>query len=179
MLVVAIDGVPIKPVSAETISIAVGQRYDVIIHSRRVATRNYVFIAYQPDKHEEVVGELHYGNEFEPPGPWIWTEPPVDDIYLEPLVAPPTVAKPDREFEMPLYMTSQRRLFINGYPYIPPFVPTLFTALSTGKLATTESVYGHGVNPIILKFGEIVRVEIVNHDPLPRPVGRAPLCGSR
>ena len=171
MLIVAIDGVPIKPMPAETISIAVGQRYDVIIHSRRRPIRNRVFLAYQPDKHEEVTGELHYGDNFEPPRPWIWTEPPMDDIHLKPLDTKVRLMKADREFEMPIYMTRHRRLFINGYPYIPPLIPTLFTALSMGKLATTVSVYGHGVNPIILNYGEVIRLEIVNHDPLPRPVG--------
>jgi iron transport multicopper oxidase len=179
MLIVAIDGVPIRPTPAETISIAVGQRYDVIIQGRRNPSQNHVFIAYQPDKHEEVTGLLVYDEIFEPPDPWIWTEPPLDDMYLQPLDTTLKLSKPDREFEMPLYMTRQRRVFMNGYPYVQPFVPTLFSALSTGKMATSESVYGHGVNPIILRQNEIIRIEVTNHDPLPRPVSRTAGRGSR
>jgi iron transport multicopper oxidase len=172
MLVVGVDGVPVQSTPAETISIAVGQRYDVVVVGKRRPKRNYAFVAYQPDKHEEVVGELRYRDDFETPGPWIWSEPPIDDMYFRPLDTEIRLLIPNREIMLPLYMTKQRRVFVDGYPYVAPLVPTLFTALSTGKMAATTSVYGHGVNPIIVNFGDVVQLEITNHDPLPRPVSK-------
>jgi iron transport multicopper oxidase len=172
MVIVAIDGVPTRPTPAHTITVACGQRYDVILFGKKRPRRNYAFVSYQPDKHEEVVGELRYSDKFDAPGPWIWSEPPIDDMYIKPLDGQMKLLTVDREILLPIYMASQRRIFIDSYPYIPPYVPSLFTALSTGRLANTKSVYGHGVNPIIVKYGDVVQIEITNYDPLPRPVTR-------
>ncbi len=49
-------------------------------------------------------------------------------------------------------------------PYIGQKVPTLFTALSTGKAATNPIVYGETVNPHVLDKGDIVQITVNNLD---------------
>jgi iron transport multicopper oxidase len=172
MLIVRIDGVPTRPTSADTISVSCGQRYDVILFGKQKPKRNYAFVSYQPDKHEEVVGELRYSDQFDRPVPWVWTEPPIDDMSIKPLNRQPALLSVDRKIVLPVYMTRQRRIFIGSYSYVTPHVPTLFTALSTGKLASNPAVYGHGVNPVVVEYGDVVQIEVSNSDPIPRPVIR-------
>jgi iron transport multicopper oxidase len=53
---------------------------------------------------------------------------------------------------------------MGNHSYIGQKVPTLYTALTTGKDAWNPAVYGEYVNPFIFKSGEIVQVIINNGD---------------
>lgn len=53
--------------------------------------------------------------------------------------------------------------FFNNITYVRPKVPTLYSALSSGPLATNSDIYGANTNAFILRKGEIVEI-IVNND---------------
>jgi iron transport multicopper oxidase len=54
--------------------------------------------------------------------------------------------------------------FFNNITYTTPKVPTLYTALTTGELATEAAVYGEYTHPFVLKRGEVVELVINNLD---------------
>src|SRR5690606_26678788 len=59
--------------------------------------------------------------------------------------------------------------FFNSITYLAPKVPTLFTALTTGKEATNPEIYGAHTNAMILEQGEIVEIVLNNADPGKHP----------
>lgn len=54
--------------------------------------------------------------------------------------------------------------FFNNITYVSPKVPTLYTALSAGELATNPTVYGEYTHPFVLEKGQIVELVVNNLD---------------
>lgn len=54
--------------------------------------------------------------------------------------------------------------FFNNVTYIPPVVPSLYTALSTGAAATDAEVYGDYTSSYVLKKGDVVEIIVNNND---------------
>lgn len=59
--------------------------------------------------------------------------------------------------------------FFNGITYVSPKVPTLYTALSVGELATNPVVYGSNTNSFVLKHNEVIEIVLNNLDPGKHP----------
>jgi iron transport multicopper oxidase len=53
---------------------------------------------------------------------------------------------------------------MGNFSYIGQKVPSLYTALTTGKDAWNPAVYGEWTNPFIFKYNDIVKVIINNND---------------
>lgn len=53
--------------------------------------------------------------------------------------------------------------------YVPPKVPTLYSALSTGVSASNASIYGANTNAFILKKNDVVEIVLNNNDPGKHP----------
>jgi iron transport multicopper oxidase len=49
--------------------------------------------------------------------------------------------------------------------YVPPKVPTLYTALSTGDNATNALIYGSHTNSFVLAQNQVVEIILNNDDP--------------
>jgi iron transport multicopper oxidase len=105
MTVVAIDGVPTKPKTTQTIRLTPAQRYDVIIEGKGNATQNYAFITQmdnqlfdenQPDGVTIGNGILRYSSKFPDPPKLTTHETPIDDIVLYPADGQKSLSKPDR-----------------------------------------------------------------------------------
>ena len=60
--------------------------------------------------------------------------------------------------------------FFNDVTYVRPKVPTLFTALSSGPLATDPTIYGPYTSPFVLEKNEIVEIVVNNLDPGKHPI---------
>jgi iron transport multicopper oxidase len=54
--------------------------------------------------------------------------------------------------------------------YISPKIPTLYTALTTGSDALDPTVYGPGVNPYVVRPGELVQIVVSNSDGIEHPM---------
>jgi hypothetical protein len=54
--------------------------------------------------------------------------------------------------------------FFNNITYVGPKVPTLYTALNAGELATNPAVYGDYTHPFVLEKDQIVQVVVNNLD---------------
>jgi iron transport multicopper oxidase len=54
---------------------------------------------------------------------------------------------------------------INNVTYLPPKVPTLYTALSApSKFVNTPTIYGAHTNPYVLKYGDVIEIVLINKD---------------
>lgn len=54
--------------------------------------------------------------------------------------------------------------FFNNITYKAPKVPTLYTALSSGTLASNAEVYGTYTHPFVLEKGQVVQIVVDNDD---------------
>ncbi|KAI8323256.1 hypothetical protein GQ54DRAFT_296830 [Martensiomyces pterosporus] len=59
---------------------------------------------------------------------------------------------------------------INNITYAQPLIPSLYTALTMGDLATNEEVYGPQTHAIVLNHNEVVELVISNPNDLPHPL---------
>lgn len=59
----------------------------------------------------------------------------------------------------------------DAQPYVPPKVPSLYTALTTSSNAFMDpATYGVGANPWVLKSGQVVQIDYYNADAFPHPL---------
>lgn len=54
--------------------------------------------------------------------------------------------------------------FFNNNTYVEPWVPTLYTVMSSGSYATNPVVYGSHTNSFVLKGNETVEIILNNND---------------
>ncbi|CAG8029710.1 unnamed protein product [Penicillium nalgiovense] len=186
MTVVAVDGVYTEPYPAgdKFLRVATGQRMSVLIHTKPDASQNFAIWDTM-----DVNMMFIYPNRTIPqnynPNATAWLvydeakplpEPPVfhhidpntdfvDDVLLVPADHEPLLQPVDRQ----LILDTSRRLVdglvrftVNGKTYIPPKVPSLYTANTVGsELSSNPEVYGQ-VNPFVVKHNEIVEIVINN-----------------
>jgi iron transport multicopper oxidase len=62
------------------------------------------------------------------------------------------------------------RIKLGNDSYVPPKVPSLYTALTTGENAWNPAVYGSAVNPYVVKVGQVVQIIIENSDDTEHPI---------
>ncbi len=60
--------------------------------------------------------------------------------------------------------STPRSAFLNNITYVHPKVPTLYTALSSGNLASNPEVYGTYTHPMVLEKDQIVQINLNNLD---------------
>ncbi|KAJ1670694.1 ferroxidase fet3, partial [Coemansia sp. RSA 25] len=81
---------------------------------------------------------------------------------------------PDRRIRLELgtglFSNGQQRSHINNITYVKPMVPALYTALTTGGLATNLQVYGPQTNAIVLRSMEVVELVVWNDSILSHPM---------
>ena len=54
--------------------------------------------------------------------------------------------------------------FFNNITYVPPKVPTLYTALTTGETALNPYIYGPNTNAFVLKKNDVIEIVLNNND---------------
>jgi iron transport multicopper oxidase len=98
---------------------------------------------------------------------------PFDDYELVPTDGMELLPDADYTVELELTMNNlgdgANYAFFNDITYIRPKVPTLYTALTTGELATNATVYGHDTHPFVLEKGQVVDIILNNNDPGKHP----------
>jgi len=192
MTIVAVDGQPVKATTATVISIASGQRYDVLITSKSKPTRNYAITSVMEGTSLQANGILSYCKCFSNPLPLkAVVETPIDDAMLQNALGMELLNPVRRSITLPVsyksvngrrYVTLSGSLFeililithsviiFGNHTYISPKVPTLYTALTTGKNALNPIVYGPAVNPYIIRSGEVVQIIVQNNDNSEHPM---------
>ncbi|KAJ1643775.1 ferroxidase fet3 [Coemansia asiatica] len=186
MRVVEIDGVYTEPSEVDGITIAPAQRYSVLIDALKKTQFNYhynitMFAEFIPPKEgltpRVYIGDVIYRKNA--PFKNIRSEAGwkhfnfANDITLSSLDGEPAMPV-NRRLEYTvgnnLYSTGQHLDYFNNITYAQPLVPTLYTALTMGKMAMDERVYGPQTHAVVLKHMEVVEITIHNPNTMPHPL---------
>lgn len=93
---------------------------------------------------------------------------PHDDMDLVPYDEMALLPEPSKHIELDVIMDNLRDganyAFFNNITYRAPKVPTLYTALTSGKEATNPQIYGTYTHSFVLKKDEIVQIVVNNRD---------------
>jgi iron transport multicopper oxidase len=193
--VVAVDGLPVQPKDASTIVVCAGQRYDAIVTGKAKPSTSVQYIAKMTtdmltravpaDTKLTAIGNVTYRRAngltitIDPSITKIlspsWAPPVVlDDTTLVPLDREPLLRKVTKQVTFRTNQTYYEgigtRISVGDQPWVAPKVPSLYTALSTGRNALSLSTYGPGVVPQILKSGDVVQIYMENPQPWPHPM---------
>lgn len=188
--IVEIDGVYIEPVETDSLYIAVAQRYGVLLKTKKSPKQqDFRFVNMLDEPMLDMLPEdlqiistnyIQYGEgDSDKPKPLgngkgeydkiVKSLKPVDDFVLRPVEMQPLLD--DYDFQIVLNFTMGilgdgiSYAFFNGITYLPPKVPTLYTVMSSGELASNPAIYGTHTNTFVLQYGEVVEIVLNNMDP--------------
>lgn len=186
MTVVEVDGIYTDPHPAgdKLLRIATGQRMSVLIHTKSDASKNFaifdtmdvnmMFIYEHRDipatYNPNVTAWLVYDESKPLPAPPTFAafDNFVDDVALVPADHEPLLEPVNHQIILDTgskEINGITRFTVNNETYLPPKVPTLYTANTVGpEFSSNPAVYGQ-VNPLIVKYGDIVELVINNNHP--------------
>jgi iron transport multicopper oxidase len=180
--IVEIDGVYTEPTEADTLYISPAQRYSILLTTKNETDRNYAIVTVAdsvlldtipPDLQLNNTNWLEY-NANAPHLPADITVDqasdlvPFDDFTLVPYDQMPLLPEPDYEINVTVYMQNMLNgvnyAFLNNITYTAPKVPTLFSVMSSGDLATNSEIYGEFTHPVVLEHNQVVQIVLNNAD---------------
>ncbi|EWG47525.1 hypothetical protein FVEG_07601 [Fusarium verticillioides 7600] len=178
MTIVEVDGAYTKPAPANMVYLSAGQRCSVLVTTKKDSSTNFPIVASMDtdlfdvlpdDLNWNVTGWLVYDEEKPLPNPSVvYDFDPYDDMDLVPYDEMARLPEPSRSIELDVIMDNLRDganyAFFNNITYRAPKVPTLYTALTSGKQATNPQIYGTYTHSFVLERDEIVQLVINNHD---------------
>ncbi|KAK4986627.1 hypothetical protein LTR50_005154 [Elasticomyces elasticus] len=179
LTIIEIDGVYTKPTTVDTLYVATGQRYGVLLKTKPTATQNYAFLGSMDTTkfdrvpgylNENVTGNLIYNAKAsQAQMPAVPAFNVIDDFTLVPYDGMPLLnGAPNTQIVLNADFFSrdgQNRAGFNNITYVPQKVPTLFTALSAPNgLAGNPAIYGANSLSYVVKQGDVVEIVINNYD---------------
>lgn len=183
MTLVEVDGIYVEPlaVAPKMLRLAPGQRYSVLIHTKKNTGKNYaiwdtmdlnMMFVYenQPipaNYNPNVTAWLVYDEAKPlPPPPVVTDFDFVDDVGLTPLDQEPLLEPVNHQIVLDTsskVIDGVTRFTVNNQTYLPQKNPSLYTAMTIGQAYSSDpAVYGQ-VNPFVVKYGEVVELVINNH----------------
>lgn len=180
--VVEIDGIYTEPTETDMVYLAAAQRYSILVTTKATADKNYpIVMVADSDMLDAVPSDLKLNQtnwlEYNANAPHPQAVIPVndstklypfDDMSLIPYDRMPLLPEPDLTINVTVTMEQlgdgTGYSFFNNISYVKPKVPTLYTALSSGELATDPSVYGENINPFVLGHNQVVEIILNNND---------------
>jgi iron transport multicopper oxidase len=189
--VVEMDGVQTQPKDADTIVVCAGQSYGVVVQGKILPLGGAHYIVkmatdmltgnFPSEGQRTVIGKLVYtllGSLLDIITDILtidWTPAgQLDDFSLQPLDGQKLLFPVDNKIELATNQTYfpniGTRTGLGPQPWVSPKVPSLYTAISTGKDATDPATYGPGTNPWVLKSGQVVQINYQNPHPFPHPM---------
>lgn len=180
--IVEVDGVYTEPTEADTIYIAVAQRYSILFTTKNSTDQNYAIVTVADSVLLDTIPpELQLNNtnwlEYNASAPHLPANitvdvasdiVPFDDYTLTPYDHEPLLPDPDYTIELTVYMENLGNgvnyALLNNITYTAPKVPTLYSVLSSGNLSTNSEVYGEFTHPFILEHNDVVEVILNNAD---------------
>ncbi|KAL7274854.1 hypothetical protein RUND412_002215 [Rhizina undulata] len=179
MRVVEVDGVYTDPMKTDMIYLTPAQRTGVLVTMLNNTGANWPIVASMdqslfdvvPTKiNPNVTGWLVY-NSTQPnpnPTPVSTFDNALDDILLVSEDGLALFGDPDYTIVLTMSFADlgngANYAFINNVTYVVPKVATLYTALSTGSLATNETVYSRYTNSFILGHNQVIEIVLNNLD---------------
>ncbi|EON96306.1 putative iron transport multicopper oxidase fet3 protein [Phaeoacremonium minimum UCRPA7] len=180
MTIVEVDGVYTQPAEAEMIYISAAQRCSFLVTTRNDTSANFpivgsmdttLFDTLPDDLNWNVTGWLVYDDSKPLPDAAFVDDldgTVYDDIQLVPYDNTTLYGEADHEIHFQVIMDNlndgANYAFFNNITYAAPTVPTLYTALTSGDLATNAQIYGTYTHSFVLAKDEIVQLTIDNLD---------------
>jgi iron transport multicopper oxidase len=192
--VVETDGVQVQSTPADTILICAGQSYGFVVQGKSsllgIGTNANYIVKMQTDMFTQgippassitiignivtslVGGILNIVQNALDKG---WTAASVfDDFNCKPLDGQRLLSPVDNHIDLTVNQTYINgvgsRVGLGSQPWVPAQVPSLLTALSTGKAAMDPATYGPGTNPWVVKSGQVVQIYLQNPQVYPHPM---------
>lgn len=180
--VVEIDGVYVEPAEADTLYISVAQRYSILLTTKNSTDKNYAIVTVADSDLLDVISpDLQLNNtnwlEYNPDAPHpdaVMTVDsssglvPFDDITLIPYDHMELLPEPDFEINVTVAMDNLNNgwgyAFLNDISFTQPKVPTLYTVMSAGELATNSEIYGEFTHSVVLQHNDVVQLVLNNAD---------------
>ncbi|KAF2423751.1 FET Ferroxidase [Tothia fuscella] len=185
MQVIEVDGVYTDPMEASMLYFTAAQRYSFLVTAKNDTKANFAIVAHMDEDlfdaipaglNSNVTSWLTYEDNADfPQAKEISVEDlqPFDDFDLVPVDKMELLGEPDQTVSLDMIMDNlsdgANYAFFNGITYVRPKVPTVFTALTSGEMATNPAIYGVNSHAFVLKKDEIVDVVLNNLDPGKHP----------
>ncbi|XPS97992.1 hypothetical protein M3J09_007208 [Ascochyta lentis] len=178
MRVVEVDGIYTEPTEARMLYLTAGQRYSVLLTVDSNSAANIPFVASMDeelfdtipdDLKSNVTGWLVLDSTQELPLPLeVDLFDPLDDFSLQPLDHLAALDTVDRTVTLDIKMDNlgngANYAFFNDNTYVEPWVPTLYTVMSSGQHANNPIIYGSHTNSFVLSGNETVEIVLNNND---------------
>ncbi|KAA8642428.1 hypothetical protein EYZ11_005607 [Aspergillus tanneri] len=180
--IIEIDGVYTEPKEADMLYLSVAQRYAILVTTKNSTTKNYPIVTIADSSLLDVISpdlQLNYTNWLEYNASAAHPQAvmpvddssdlvPFDDITLVPWDHQSLLPDPDMVIDLTVVMDNLANgagyAFFNNISYTRPKVPTLYSVLSSGDLATNPEVYGEFTHPMILSHNQVVEIVLNNGD---------------
>ena len=178
MRIVEVDGVWHEPAEADMIYLAAAQRYSVLLTTKNETDVNYAMVgSMDEDLFDKVPATLNpnvtsflvYDSSAAMPTPaLIDAFNPFDDMDLVPVDGEKLFTNPNQQVVLAVVMDNlgdgANYAFFNNITYVKPSVPTTYSVLTSGDLATNAGVYGSHTNSFILDHQQVIEIVVNNHD---------------
>ncbi|KAJ2608512.1 ferroxidase fet3 [Coemansia sp. RSA 1365] len=176
MRVIEVDGVDTEAAEVGNVRLAAAQRTSVLVTAHNNTSNNYIFHAdMDTDMFDAIPDELVYNStglvEYNSKanvwkgGETDWSA--FDDIVLTPYTKE-TALGFDVSYTLDVhfnqYTDALNHGTFNNITYVAPLVPSIFTALSTGKDALKQEVYGPQTNAHVVEHLQEVQLVVNNYD---------------
>lgn len=185
MSIIEVDGVDTEALPVDLVSIAVAQRYSILVTARNDTSQNWPIHAnLDPDMYDQVPDSLQLNitstlsyaasNELGSDRPTLDEYSYFDDLALVPFEPMPMVEADfthDLNFEFNTYRDGKNYAAFNDKSYVSPQTPSLLTAQSMALNDTSDTtVYGPYTGAVILKHMDMIEIVINNLDAGSHPI---------
>ncbi|KAJ4520486.1 hypothetical protein HRR83_002491 [Exophiala dermatitidis] len=176
--IIEVDGIYTEPTEASMLYVTSAQRYGVLLTTKNETDSNFaivgsmdqdLFDAIPKGLNPNVTSYLVYDDSKPLPTPKeIESFEPFDDFGLVPTDGEELYEDPDLVVQLDVVMDNlgdgKNYAFFSGITYVPPKVPSLYTALTTGDLAAHPSIYGPNTHSYVLSHNQTVEIVLNNQD---------------
>lgn len=180
--IVEIDGVYVEPQEADLLYISVAQRYSVLVTTKSLTNKNFPIVTIADSTLLDKIPSalqlnntnwLQYNALADHPQAKMKVESsaelnPYDDMSLVPWDHEPLLPDPDLVINVTVSMQNLDNgasyAFLNNISYTKPKVPTLYSVVSSGDLATNSDVYGEFTHSTVLGHNQVVEIVLNNGD---------------
>lgn len=180
--IVEIDGVYTEPTEADLLYIAVAQRYSILVTTKSTTDKNFPIVTVADAQLLDSIPDtlklnqtnwLQYNAKAPHPQAVLNVSSsadlyPFDDTKLYAYDQMELLPEPDISITVNVVMqeasNGEGYAYFNNISYTKPKVPTLFSVLSAGDLATNPEVYGTDTHPYVLGHNQVVEVVVNNND---------------
>lgn len=176
--IIEVDGVYTQPQEVSMIYVTAAQRYGVLLTARNDTSANFainsamdtdLFDTIPDGLQTNTTSHLVYDASLPLPEMTMIDEfDAYDDFGLVPQDQMPLLDQVDHQIILTMKMDNlgdgANYAFFNDTTYVSPKVPTLYTVLSTGNMATNPDVYAVNTNAFVLGYNEVVEIVMNNDD---------------